>query len=687
VERRAAGSWFSLALLNGLTLLTVGIASHHSFLQVLETDRQKQQTQQALVNLQTLLTQMAELEVGRRGYFLTNENSQLTSYQAAIANVERTLPELKPVLSGSTQKQRFNQLSQLIDQQVKSLTTSIQTHRQTPQSSSKIGPVTHGKAHNTIRTLIIDMKGHEQKALLDATAASQTNIKTSLTLLVGGLGLSLAMSAVIFWLLNQQLVRRRLAEQDLKQANQLLRILSTCNQHLVHAREEHSFLQQVCQDVVQLGNYSLAWVSLLTTPDTLQPIASAGQPLETLAPLQPLEPMDDRSPTARAIATGQLSLEQDIDRSNSSTTWRREALAQRHRAMLALPLISDGKCLGALTIATPTTNTFSTSQITLMADLAADLAYGIKTLRTQQARQQVEAQLQQSEQRLQSILQHMPVLLNALDEQWNYIAWNQECERVTGYSAAEIIGNPNALKLLYPNPDYLRKMMAEWEVRGHNYRNWEWEFTHKNGEVHIISWSNISDTCPIPGWPVWGIGVDVTDQKKAEAQLRDSEQRLGLAIEGAGMATWDHDLRTGRSIWSPQHFWLMGYPYQSGIEGRAEDWFRQVHPQDLERIAEAKLKARQERSLYTCEYRIHRADTGEIAWFADFGRFIYDENGEATRLVGVVFDITQRKQAELALQQLNAELEQRIIAVRMCDRTYDRDGVHRGTAHDIPLQP
>jgi PAS domain S-box-containing protein len=141
-------------------------------------------------------------------------------------------------------------------------------------------------------------------------------------------------------------------------------------------------------------------------------------------------------------------------------------------------------------------------------------------------RKQAEEALRQSGEHLRLVLQNMPVMMDAFDANWNILIWNRECERVTGYSAQEIVGNPKAMELLYPNPDYRQQMMASWAERGNDYRNWEWEITAKDGSVKLISWSNISQEFPIPDWAAWGIGVDITDRKRAEQEIRELNSHL-----------------------------------------------------------------------------------------------------------------------------------------------------------------
>ncbi|MBE7150967.1 PAS domain-containing protein [Bacillus mycoides] len=139
--------------------------------------------------------------------------------------------------------------------------------------------------------------------------------------------------------------------------------------------------------------------------------------------------------------------------------------------------------------------------------------------------------LSRKEEALFTILQNMPVMVDALDYNGDFVLWNRECEIVTGYKAEEIIGNPNALQLLYPDHNYRQQIQNKFLTRGKNFRDWEMRLTCKNGEIKTIMWSNISDQFPVSGFSYWAVGVDITHLKAIEEQLKQQTSELELIFK------------------------------------------------------------------------------------------------------------------------------------------------------------
>lgn len=160
-------------------------------------------------------------------------------------------------------------------------------------------------------------------------------------------------------------------------------------------------------------------------------------------------------------------------------------------------------------------------------------------------RKHFEEALQQSESRLRSVMENMPIMLDAFDVHGNIILWNAECERVTGYKASEMVNNPKAMEMLYPDPVYRKQMLDRWSEKGHDYRDWEWEIRCKDGTVKTVAWSNVSKKFALPGWGGWGVGVDVTARKRSEQELKRHSEELSRSNADLSQFAWvaSHDLK------------------------------------------------------------------------------------------------------------------------------------------------
>lgn len=154
--------------------------------------------------------------------------------------------------------------------------------------------------------------------------------------------------------------------------------------------------------------------------------------------------------------------------------------------------------------------------------------------------------LQDSRNRFSSIIENMPVMMDALDENGNVLEWNRECERVTGYSAKEIIGNQKVYEIFYPEAEYRKKIVRKIKEGVDDYRKLEYSLITKNKEEKIISWSNISHQCPVEGWHMWAIGVDITELKQIEEKLSLAKKAAELSDKKktAFLASISHEVRT-----------------------------------------------------------------------------------------------------------------------------------------------
>lgn len=142
---------------------------------------------------------------------------------------------------------------------------------------------------------------------------------------------------------------------------------------------------------------------------------------------------------------------------------------------------------------------------------------------------------------------------------------------------------------------------------------------------------------------------DVTERKKLTDSLKKSEERLRLTLELTGLGSWDVNLRSSEVIWNDNLFRLLGLEPGSVTPSR-EAWRQHIHPDDVEQAEHRILRAIQDQTSYDSEYRVKLPD-GRSRWLSSRGEQVRDEGGQPIRMLGVVLDITERKLAELALQE------------------------------------
>ena len=145
---------------------------------------------------------------------------------------------------------------------------------------------------------------------------------------------------------------------------------------------------------------------------------------------------------------------------------------------------------------------------------------------------------------------------------------------------------------------------------------------------------------------------DITESKEAAQALSKSEERLKLALDAAEMGSCDMDAQSGKGIWSRSHFDLLGYDFAGGERGAASIrmWHERIHRDDLDEVLRALDEARSRRTLFRSEHRIVRADNGRTVWVNVLGRFICEQSGERCRFIGVIFDVSRRREAEDAVR-------------------------------------
>lgn len=159
---------------------------------------------------------------------------------------------------------------------------------------------------------------------------------------------------------------------------------------------------------------------------------------------------------------------------------------------------------------------------------------------------------------------------------------------------------------------------------------------------------------------ILAVTIDITARRDAEMALQRASESMRLAIEGAGMATWELDLDTMEGPWSTNRFEMLGYVPTANGRASYDAWLARVHADDQNRADTAARECFKYGIPFEIEYRILRADTGDERWLQSNGTVIAGSESQGARFVGISFDITERKRAESHQQLLIDELNHRV---------------------------
>lgn len=432
----------------------------------------------------------------------------------------------------------------------------------------------------------------------------------------------------------------RHAEQALRRLNRSLRMLSDCNQVLVHAQDEQELLDTICGIIVEVGDLRLAWVGYAErdAAQSVRPIACRGIGEEYVRQAQITWADTERGqgPTGTAIRTGTTVVMNDILTHSGYELWREQALRHGYASSVALPLKSSDGVFGALNVYSSAPDFFDPEEVTLLNELAADLAYGIVSLRTAARRERAEEALRALSIEQQSILENAGVGIAFLKER-RITRCNRKLAEIFGYSVEELIGR--SVRILHVSEESFERTGREAYLgaeMGGRYAK-EVQYRKKDGSVF---WASINLTILDLREPAKGVVCviqDIEQRKRSERSLLLA--RRAIESSSNGILICDMSLRDSPVVYvNPAFERITGYPADE-IIGRNPHFLagKNLVQVGLEEI----YAAVREQRAGSVILRNYRKD-GSLFWNELSISPVRDESGSVTHFVGIFNDVTER---------------------------------------------
>jgi PAS domain S-box-containing protein len=452
----------------------------------------------------------------------------------------------------------------------------------------------------------------------------------------------------------------KMREREIARLSRLYAALSHVNQAIVRFPTRDELFHNICHVLVELGGFDMAWIGRRDAEThRLIPVADCGneQPYLQGIKIYTDDRPEGRGPSGTACRTGRPYICNDMFNDPATLPWRAEIERRRWRASAAFPIRVKDEVWGTLTVYALEPGFFRDKEMALLEKAAEDISFALDNLALEEAQRQAEAVAQSEKLFSETMIGSMPGILYLFDDQGRYLRWNRNLETVTGYSGEEI-ARMHPLDF-FASADHrpMQERIAEVFAQGES--SVEGSLLTKEGATipYFFTGQRVvfeGRVCLV------GVGIDISERKQAENRLAESERKYRELVEHANsiILRWNAEGRItflnefGQRFFGYSPGEILGRHVLGTIVPRTESSGR-----DLQGLME-QICAEPEAFEQNVNENIRR--NGQSVWVSWTNRVERDDAGRMLEILSVGTDITERRQAEQAIRELNAGLERRV---------------------------
>lgn len=318
---------------------------------------------------------------------------------------------------------------------------------------------------------------------------------------------------------------RKRAEENRKRLTRELRALSSCNEALVRVENEEELLNDICRICCEVAGYRMAWVGFEVDngAPSIKVVARAGIGNSFVSGDTYVLENNGESPINIAMRSKKYFIIQDFEKVPKGVAWRDDALRNGHRSVITLPLLDDtGNPFGVLSIYSGEADVFAEEEIKLLEELEADLAFGIRSLRSRVERRQAQHELEHEKELSDALIDAAPGFFCVMDRFGAVLRINKNMFKLLG-------GSRDVFNFVYRDDFDLvtQKLKVLPDVR---YIEEDIRFEIKPGD---ISWWRMSGhAVTIAGFVYLIIsGLEITQRKQMEDNLQTTLKEREVLLQ------------------------------------------------------------------------------------------------------------------------------------------------------------
>ena len=329
---------------------------------------------------------------------------------------------------------------------------------------------------------------------------------------------------------------RKAAEQEIFRLNRALKALSKCNEALLRASAPQEFLEEICNIMVQVGGYRMAWVAAAPSAadDRIRPLAIAGTEREYVEIVcdRYCEFPDSPLLVPTAIRTGAPAVCRDTSSGPPET--RKECLEHGFASIIVLPLLREGRIFGALAVYAGERDAFDNAEVDLLRELAGNVSYGLDSIEAREQREFAQAELKSSEARYRTLFERNLAGVFRATAEGTLLEANQAFLRMLGYESAEQMRN-----VQLPQLCAAAGCLERWHeklLRTGQLVNQELCILRRDGGTAYLLANLVSLRAKDSPELIEGTVLDVTEHRQLQAQLLHSQKMDAIGQLAGGIA-------------------------------------------------------------------------------------------------------------------------------------------------------
>lgn len=317
----------------------------------------------------------------------------------------------------------------------------------------------------------------------------------------------------------------------LQKVNRLYSFISSINRTIVHISDEPALFKDICDVAVTVGQFRVAWIGLFQSGQKINLVANAGMLAEDVSLFTNVR-YDDNGPQTYVLNTGSPFIGNDSSH-DLTDGWKQYASARGYSSFIVLPIRKSGLIVGTFNLYASQRDTFDAAEVRLLEEAASDISFALDVFENERLRLQAENERRYSELRLKQAQEIAHIGNWEVDFATGIAVWSEEALRIYGLSSEDAKQSfASWMSSIHPDDlDYVRRVTDQaWSAQT-NY-SFHHRIIRPDGTIgHIYSQAHFEFDKKGKPTGLYGVAHDVTEMKKAEELLAQSEANLHLILD------------------------------------------------------------------------------------------------------------------------------------------------------------